>query len=496
MKRFPFVLVVTGILALTSSPPAGAVPPGLCGHSYAMLMTGTFPTAIQQDGTATQPGALTHAVGVGVITFAAASVPTATGCKVASGELIYNAGDVQTSPNGEFFGPAHCYDGDTIVGHGVPCFDGTNHFGSDGSLSPSPFGNGALSLAFSASYAWFDNNILSGAKSFVFTVQNSLGSSTVVGTSVALPGAPILTLTMQKIGVTPVGTTLGVAPYLGESSISCQSWGANQTDSTSSSLNPPGIAGGASSAVGQTVIFPAADYVGPNPIFADGGGSISFNSNDNIVTSGTPPSNNDCAIAIQPGTNFSPQYPFPTFAFPDGTSNTVVNFFAGADCSNITPTTIVQFVNSAVQWSPTDSNSYLTTAALGANANGFIPPGNEMTCTTYYAAAAGELHSVVTPITLTTPKPGAKSATIKLTNTSPADCPVDFAFVGAKTDGICTLSVTPSTEVPGDGVSTAAAATCTCGATPDTTGFSATLELISMVCPVIGTTMPIITCRN
>ena len=122
MKRLLLSLIVAGGLALMAAPQARAGTPGPCGKSYAFIINGSDPSVVAADGSATLPGAITQAVGVGSITFAAG---TTSGC-TATGEIIYNAGDMQTNPIGEFFGPSYCYS--PISGfNGAPCFDGNDH---------------------------------------------------------------------------------------------------------------------------------------------------------------------------------------------------------------------------------------------------------------------------------------------------------------------------------------------------------------------------------
>jgi len=466
-----------------------------------MLMTGAGPTSIQQDGTPTQPGALSHAVGVGVVTFGAAASGSNT-CSSVTGELIFNEGDVQTSPAGAYFGPAHCYDAISALGTGVPCFDGVNHFTFGTVTNPGPNGNGSTNLSFNAGYQWFDGSIVSCSVPFSFTLQNSLASAVVVGTSVppvpvgaasrasvstctnVIP-VPILTLTMQKIGQTPVPAppAPGIAPYLGLESVSCTSFGANQSDFVSSTQNPPGIAGGAGSVVGAVQTF------------ANGlaGGSLSFNSNDNIVTGGPLPSNNDCAIQVFPGTAFGG-----TYAFPDGTSNTVAQIgTSGPNCSNAS-TPGAGYSNSAVQWGYTDTQAYLTTTGLFSLASGFVPPGGESTCTTYYNVPAGLLLNVVAPTALTVLDPATSaSAPIKFTNSSPADCGISASFSGgATTDGTCTLSVTPSFDsLPNSPSTTVGTLTCTCTA-EDEGSVSSTLNFTSSTCQLSGVTSRMVTCTR
>ncbi len=83
MKRLLLGLVMVGGLALAGAPMANAAAPAECGHSYAILMNGADPSTVSADGTATLPGAVTQAVGVGSITFGTAS---GTSCSVTGGE--------------------------------------------------------------------------------------------------------------------------------------------------------------------------------------------------------------------------------------------------------------------------------------------------------------------------------------------------------------------------------------------------------------------------
>jgi hypothetical protein len=502
MKRLFLGLIVVGGLAMLAAP-AGASPIE-CGKSYAMLMTGADPTMVTADGSASQPGALTHAVGVGTITFAAASGPTATGCAIAQGELIYNAGSIQTSPAGLIFGPDHCYDGASLLGSGVPCFNGGANM--TGALTVSPFGNGAFDLVLSASAAWVDGSIVATTVPFHFTIQNGLAGSTLAGGGVAAPGAPILQLTMSKMPTQPIPTSIGASPYLGESAVSCLAWGANTTDlvAAGQASGPPSTyAGGAQSVIGQDVFFPP----GPTP---PGGGSLSFNSNDNLVISGTPGSNNDCAFSIFAGTQcalINPSCVPPAASqFADGASNTVAKIdSSGLDCST-TSTAGAGYSNSAVVWGAANSiaNSYVITTALYSDATGFTPgPGGESSCTTYYAAAAGNVRNIK-PVALIVNATSPADGTVTLTNTSPADCVVHMAMSGTTTDGICTLTADPTVDVPGDSVSTAGKVHCSCpveegagtATEAESAGISATLTLTSPNCPLSGTTSGSVSCNN
>jgi len=487
MKRLFLGLIVASGLALMAAAPAGAVGPGVCGNSYAMLINGADPTTVTADGSPTQPGALTHAVGVGVISF---GTGTTTGCTISGGALIYNAGDVQASGSpGLYVGPAHCYDGISALGTGLPCWDGGSASEMTGSLvTPGVNGNGSYDLHMFAKYAWIDGSIAPGTTPFAFTLQNTLGSSIVVGAAKSDHGvgaAPILTITMQKIGhAGAVPTALGVAPYLGLVSVSCLAWGANTSDFVAAGQASAGasIAGGAQSVIGAVQTF-------SNGL---AGGSLSFNGNDDIVTTGTSPNNDDCATQIFPGTAFGG-----TFAFPDGTSNTVASIGSSVGpCSN-DKTAGAGYANSSVQWGATDSSSYLTTTGLFSTATGFVPPGGESTCTTYLNVPPGIVTNVVAPPSLTVIDPATvATAPIKFTNTTPADCGISAALAGTTTDGTCTLSVTPSFDsLPDSPQTVVGMLSCTCTAEDEGT-VSATLNFTSSTCQLTGTVSRTVTCTR
>jgi hypothetical protein len=140
MKRQLLFFLLAGAVALMAAPNANAnppgpgkpphnpPPPGFCGNSYAMLMTGFEPSITPATGSGIVtgpggfPGALTAIVGVGVIQFS-------QNCSNISGELIYNDGDLQFLETGVGLvgGSAACYSGEKLL-VSVPCFDGGNHF--------------------------------------------------------------------------------------------------------------------------------------------------------------------------------------------------------------------------------------------------------------------------------------------------------------------------------------------------------------------------------
>jgi len=550
MKRLLLSFMAAGGLALMASSPALAVNP-LCGHSYAIIITGANPTDVNQDGSSTHPGALTNAVAVGEMTFDAT-------CSTAStGTLIWNDGDTQSGGDpGVFSGPAHCYDNFGLLNtfsaqNGIPCFDGANHMGSSIVVTnPGAFGNGSQDLKFTAVQAWTNGTTTASTQSFDFTVQSSTGGATVVGGSVspaASPGVsgkpPILTLTMQKQKV-PCGTAFGVAPFLGTSVVSVSSFGANGTDLVASSISAGGngsFNGGYDTTVGAVEFFNATQA----------GGSISLNANDSVeLSAGTfPTGTNDCSFDLSPGNNCTAFInshcttaatgadgvgpyagctgmgtgtndctPEPaTASFADCTANTIAIFTtSGSSCSLTTTNPGVGFAQSSVVWGTTDTNGYFTNtafisgaqAALGG-ASGFTPGVGSMGAgLTIAQTPAGKLTTGNTATAaLTSAAAGVPvSKVIKITNTSPADCVINATLGGVTSDANCSITLTnAATDSPGDTVQStvsgptgnAPAVNCTCNATEDAGLNAATLTISSPNCPIAtGGATETVTCNN
>ena len=128
MKRLVLGLVMAGGLAFLAAPMANAAALGECGKTYAFQVHGTEPE-LSSDS------ALHYIVGIGEISFNAAGTSGATGCTVSHLELIYNDNAVLTLNAAG----AHCDDGGSALGTGVPCFDGGSHQNVQGTLTPSPF---------------------------------------------------------------------------------------------------------------------------------------------------------------------------------------------------------------------------------------------------------------------------------------------------------------------------------------------------------------------
>jgi hypothetical protein len=524
MKRIVLTFVAVGGLALMAASQALAANP-ICGKSYAMLMQGADPTTVQATGGAGNPGAVVNAVGVGSITISA-------DCNTITGEMIYNAGDFNQTNNGAaqkgiYFGPAHCYTGESFLGKGIPCFDGGNHFSAGSVTNPGPNGNGSQTLSFTAGFDWNENVVAPGSAAFSFTVQSSTGGAIVVGTSVPPPSSqtannafPVLSLTMQKIGKNPVGTVFGAAPYLGNSVSNIGVYSANSSDfiASSQASSGNGVVGGFVSTTGALEIFSTGQA----------GGSTTFNSNDNIqATSGTATSSLDCPFDLFPGNQCdqaldslctgagAPYAGFCTgagtgtadcgtdtpvaYGFADGTANSIAGFSGStANCNTSASTPGVGFALSSVQWGSTDTSSYFTVTSYTTGATGFTPgTGGEAAGTQYATSPAGKLKSNLTAAqTLKTTT--TKSKVITITNATPVSCGISIATVGTLTNGGCTLSVqNGTTSAPGDTILStvvggAPQLTCTCTAAGTV---SVTAQVTSNNCPVsIGGTAEGITC--
>ena len=444
MKRLLLGLIVASGLALMAAPQANAAN-ALCGASWAVLGEGAAGDSIQATGASDQPGWVTTAVLVGEITFDALGTNGANGCTVHSGEMILNMGDIQTSPAGVYGGPTDCYDSDSLLTTGLPCFDGNNDLSPGGTLtSPGAEGAGSEDLVFTAIFNWFDTHIVTVDIPFAMTLQPA-GTTTVAGITKAASGAPVLQITMQKIGTVPVATIYGAAPYLGDLAVSCEANGANTTDLVANGNGPgapdPTIAGGFESVLGAVEIFSTGQA----------GGSIGFNANDDITASGATatPGNNDCSITIFPGTA-DPGYSsgsegLTQSQWPDGTSNSFALIDepnSGTNCSDAN-TAGAGYANDSVAWGSKDTNAYLTTVGLASGATGYVPPGGMGTCTTYLqSGAAGKLTGSLTATqALTSNGIPATPKLVTATSTTPSDCQVSTAMASAS-DSFCSLSLT------------------------------------------------------
>ncbi len=446
MKRILLGLMVAGGLALMGAAPALAAFPAECGHSYAILMNGADPSTVSADGTATLPGAVTQAVGVGSITFGAGS---GTSCSVTGGELIYNAGDIQTNPAGIYASPAYCYAPISALGSGIPCFDGGNHI--TGTLSAGGPGGSAI-LSITAAYNWLDASVVTGTIPFAFWVTDGLGSSTAVGTSIpgtASPtdsGPPVLTLTLSKQAATN-GTTFGTAPYIGAQAVSCSGYGANATDFVASSQDstaPAVPSGGYGSTLGEYDIFGAS---------WPGGGQLSFNTNDNYTLSATsvPPNNEDCAFSLLPGNSVGntdyDNSPSATTAalFADGAANFIASVGSSGTACTDANTAGAGYGDSSVLWGATDGSSYVVVTGLVSTATGFVPPGDMATCVGTEVSPA--VPSVLTLVssTLVSVNHSSPAGYVKFYNFPDADCDIELSMASASVRGAA-HSLLPATR--------------------------------------------------
>ncbi len=468
MKRFLLGLVMVGGLALKAAPMANAASetaiPSLCStaattYSYAFVISAEDPSLVTADGTATMPGALTGGFGVGVIQFGVGSttggVGSKPGCSISTGEMIYNVGDIQTSPIGVSFGPAYCYAPASALGTGVPCFDGGDHI--TGNLTAGG-PDGSYFLTFAAGYEWFDASTGPDVFPFGFWVNPTLGNSIAVGTSipgtvsVALPGngAPIANILMQKQKAPPAATTFGVAPYVGASAINCFAYGSNTSDFVAAGQSAP-VNGN-----GETVAGSAQMTLGSisNWNACQSAGSLSFNGNDNYVfpsTGGNPDNANcafeffasECPVLPIPYDNLPSATPFSEFA--DGASNGIA-FIGGSDspCSNDL-TAGAGYETSGVRWGATDGNSYVIVTGLFSDATGAVPVGGSSYCTEYEQSPVAGNVSNLTTATIVSVNNTLAHGTVKITNPTEGDCdieismaPTSHTYTGAAQDAACT----------------------------------------------------------
>jgi hypothetical protein len=505
MKRILLSLMMAGGLAMLAAPYANAAALGECGKTYAILLNGAQESTTRATGATGNPGALTIANGVGSVTFNAAGTNGPTGCTIAKGELIFNSGDVQTSPAGLYIGPSVCYQAVSALGSGLPCFDGGAHM--TGTVAPSPNDGLSIQLSIVADYAWVDGSISSDSVPLGFTVQNNTGSTIVTGTSNPTnannPTGQVLTIELQKIGTTTasdpaVPTAFGTAPYLGDTTISCQAYGANDTDFVAS-LNDaaPAVSGAYESTIGDLQIFNAAQA----------GGSLSFNGNDNVGSTTTPNNANDCSFTDVPGNECSIALGMScgtvpaAYGFADGTSNSIAFVGQSGNSCGLANTAGAGYATSAVVYGTTYTSNYIAVTGLFSTGTGFVPPGGESVCQGFSQVPAGTISILTVPAseTVLAPYPNTKSIPIKVTSTSPADCDIEpaLASTGSTGAGLCSASLvgTPF-DVNGGTISDTATIACTCtGATASTHTYSLTYS--STACPIHTGAGPItITCKN
>lgn len=517
MKRILLGFVMLSGLALAAAPVANATPVvnsgPECGNSYAFQVHGAQPNnngstvetinAAGSGADVAAAGPLNYIAGVGVIQFDT----VANGCGI-TGEMIYDDDGFATGLLGAPAGLPGAFNGGYYA-----AFDCLNHF-TGASIIPGP--DGGRTLTFTAGFNFTDGSpVASSAITLSFWTQANAGASIVTGTSVATNGpndppplspyggssAPVLTIVMQKQALASsvagtqiaTGTTrYGTAPLLGLNIISCEGFGNKITDPFA--LPAYGSFGSTSGAI---------------QLFSTGqtGGSLNFNSNDNVGTENFPlggiNNNNDCAF-------YSTQV---TPACANGTYNALATLPLGS------PTCANGYVDArdatgAAVWGPTDANSYQMVTSIGdaipfpLGTGGAMSedPGEVAFCTTYSSVPAGLITNLMVPTAFLVPDAGGTtSGYIKLTNTTPATCSVTATLTGTTTDATCRLTVngglTSTETVPGNTPSTLyfnTACTCTAESPEDTTStISATMTMTSSNCPLYGVTVHTpITCSN
>jgi len=444
MKRIALGLAMLGSFALMAAQ-ANAAALGECVKSYAFQVHGTEPE-LSNDS------ALHYIVGIGQIAFGAAGTSGPTGCTVTHLELEYNDNAVLTLNAG----PATCDTGNSLLGTGIPCFDGADHQNVGGTLTPSPFGNGGQRLTIDPSFTWVNGGPGAADLPLAFTLQGNTGSSVIIGAVVpdngpnptsAPPGSPSIVITMQKQSTTAIlpvnggGNGYGTTPYVGLSMSLFEGYGAPHADP----FNLPGISGSFGSTVSALQIFTNGQA----------GGSTSFSSNDNVGNT-TGVTENDCDTQLSQESNFA-----------DGTSNNVAAIVHGsATCGDAFAG--AAFTIDTVQWGTTDTDDYAIVSGLADTADTggeYIPSGDIATAIGLASSPAGKLAVTLAPATETDtgPFPQTKGGILKLTNTSPAGCDTAEALVSQSgPHSVCTVSLTASTTLAeGDLVSTDTV-NCTC----------------------------------
>lgn len=497
MKRIVLGLVMLSSLALATAP---AYATNLeCGNKYAIEVHGTEPAL-------TNDAVLHYIAGVGEIQFGARDVAT-NSCVVTGGELLYNDNDILTLSGG----PATCYASNSLLGGGIPCFDGGAHI--TGNLTPSINGNGAANLAITASGAWSNGGPGAWSLPLSFTLQQNAGAITVLGNSVAdpgpnptspPPGSPVLVITMQKqsttvsLPVTGPGNQTGVLPYsppspLGSTGGGGNGYGVAPYTGTSISLFQ-GYGAPSADLFAQPVTGSFGTTISALSIFSDGlsGGSVSFNSNDNVGNT-TGATNDDCdTVTTQTGN------------FADGASNIGAALIHPAThCADAAAD--ATFELGSVVWGAIDTSTFTEVTGLSAGtltSGLLIPAGLMSDATGLSSGIAGGL----TPIVLTsiTSVNNTAMGSIKFINSSAAGCDVTASLTGGSASAgtwSCTLSsLSSSFTVEGDtGLTQYAANTCSCHGTGSPSGGNAvsktaTLNMTSTNCPLSYSNT--ITCKN
>jgi len=492
-----------------------------CGNSYAVEIHGTEPAL-------TNDSVLHYIAGVGQITFGPKPDNNiGTGCPIVSGEMIYSDNDVLTYSAG----PATCYAASSLLGGGIPCFNGVGG-GITGSLVSGPDGGKVISMVLHE--GWLNGAPTPSTLPLSFTIQGSGGDIWMLGNSVPdlgptptspPPGSPALTIQMQKqsssisLPVTgpgdqtgslifpqfsppaPLGLTggggngFGVAPYLGLSVSLFQGFGAPSTD-----LFAQPVTGSFGSTISSLQIFPNGQA----------GGSASFSTNDNVGNT-TGATNDDCdTIVTQTGnfadgaSNVAAAFPHPSLTCTDGAGNAT-------------------FELSSVLWGTIDQNEYSIVTGLSAQtltSGGIIPAGLMSNATGLSSAPAGVVVNLVFTSITSVNGHTATFPFVEFFSDTPAGCDVSINMPSVTTGSgntLCHLELENLSNVatnpvlavvPGDAFpfSKYAFESCTCNGTSGGSATS-TLTITSPDCPLSGNTIydggsptpphgPVVTCKN
>lgn len=512
MRRVILGLFMLGGIAFAAVPAHANFNLNLeCNKSFAVEIHGTEP-----ELTADQP--LHYIAGIGQLSLGAAPAGIGNGCTVTGGELIYNDNDIGTFSAG----PAACYVANSLLGGGIPCFDGGSHI--TGSLVSAP--NGGAKLSILVSFGWVNGAPASPAVTlpFVFNLQTNYGG-TVIGNSAAdpgpsptspPPGSPVLVITMSQqasgssapslpvtgpgdqtgalpfVGTppSPLGTTggggngYGIAPYLGLSVSLFQGYGAPSTDPFSQAIQ-----GSFGSTVSSLQIFSNGQA----------GGSASFSSNDNVGNT-TGATNADCDTYVTQTGNFA-----------DGASNDAAAIIhPSLTCADAAA--LATFELSSVVFGVTDTSTYDIVTALSASTltSGLLVPAGLMSdATGIFSVPAGS----VTPLVFTSiTSVNGNTPTfpyVEFFSTTPAGCDVSINMptVTATAGGhTCTLSLENLSLVPTNPVTAVvegdsfpfskyAFESCNCTGTSGTT-VTGSLTITSPDCPAFPNSPYSVTCKN
>lgn len=521
MRRIVLCWLMIVGFALAATPALASFSLNLeCNHSYAIEMHGTEPSL-----TADAP--LHYIVGIGQFTLGPQTPSgVGNGCTITHGELIYNDNDLLTYSAG----PATCYAAQSLLGGGIPCFNGgTSPLGMTGSLVAGNDGGAVLSLV--ATEGWLDGAPGASVIPLSFNIQGEAGDHLVLGSTLSdlgpmptspPPGSPVLAMTMEHqhppvtLPVTgpgpqppqfPAGYLNPAAPPLPCTGGGCNGFGVAPYLGLTVSLFQ-GYAAPSADLFAQPMQGSFASTISSQQIFSNGeaGGSASFNTNDNVGnTAGA--TNNDCDFGVLQTGNFA-----------DGTSNDAVWFeHPSPTCFNAAAA--ATFELSVVQRSTADRDSFSIVTGHSASipTNGLIVPAGMMADGMgIMSVPAGGL----TDLALTTMiAAGGKVGSPKTTNgflsffsTTPVGCDVTASMATVtSSNGNCTLDLNGGNPVnfvvEGDTFGSPnpfvkfATPTCTCVGFDGSAASTATGSLLfsSSDCPnptSVATSPVSVTCKN